>query len=115
MFNPFGAMTPVNEISAEEVKKLLDSNKDFILIDVRTHQEYVSESGHLKNSILIPLQVLWHHQEELEKYRDKEIIIYCRSGQRSAEACRILDGAGYKTKNMVGGIIRWHQLRYDVE
>ena len=116
MFNPFMSRPPVNEITAEEVKEVLVNPGNTVLLDVRTHMEYSDPNvGHIKDSVLIPLQTLWHHQEELEKYKDKEIIIYCRSGQRSAEACRILDGQGFKTKNMVGGIMRWHQLRYEVE
>lgn len=107
---------PVDEIQPEEVKKLMDGGEDSLLLDVRTQMEYSDpQVGHLKNAILIPLQTLWHHYEKLESHKDREIIVYCRSGQRSAEACRILNEKGFKTRNMVGGIIRWHQLRYDVE
>ncbi len=115
MFNPFQPRPPVNEITAEDVKKIIDQNEDVLLLDVRTHQEYSGEMGHIQNSMLIPLQMLWHHSEDLEKYKNKQIIIYCRSGQRSAEACRILDQQGFKTKNMLGGMIRWNQLQYKVE
>ena len=116
MFNPFMQRPPVDEIMPEELKKLIDSGTNILLLDVRTQMEYSDpQVGHLKNAMLIPLQTLWHHHESLEPYKDQEIIVYCRSGQRSAEACRILNEKGYQTKNMVGGIIRWHQLQYDVE
>ncbi len=116
MFNPFQALPPVDEVLAEEVNEMIDKNEDFVLVDCRTHMEYNDPRlGRISKSILAPLQSLWHHQEELEPYKDKEIVIVCRSGQRSAEACRILNAKGYKTKNLVGGMMKWNQLNFDVE
>jgi rhodanese-related sulfurtransferase len=117
MFNPFFMMgPPIDEIGAEKLKEMIDSGRDdFVILDVRTHQEYVGRAGHIKGSILIPLQSLWHNQDQLESYKDKEIIIYCRTGSRSAEACRILNQKGYKTKNMTYGMMMWHRLGYEFE
>lgn len=112
MFNPFMSGPPLEEISCEEVKGKIENKDDFVLLDVRTHMEYESV-GHLKNSRLLPLQSLWNHVDELDDIKEKEIVVYCRSGQRSAEACRVLNSKGFKTKNMVGGIIRWQDLKYE--
>ncbi len=116
LFKQFLKRDSVDEITANQVKKLIDKkDKNIIIIDVRTHQEYISKLGHIKNSILLPLQNLWHHKESIEKYKDKKLIIVCRSGQRSAEACRILNQSGFSTKNMIGGMIDWNKLGFPIE
>ncbi|WP_291641808.1 rhodanese-like domain-containing protein [Clostridium sp.] len=92
-------------ITPEEAKKRLDSEKEIILLDVRTKEEY--ESGHIKDSILMPVDTL---AEEAEKNLvDKEAIIftYCRSGSRSRAADNILVEQGYKNVYNLGGIADW--------
>jgi rhodanese-related sulfurtransferase len=94
-----------SNITPEEAKKILDSEEVIILLDVRTKEEY--ETGHIKDSILIPVDNL---REEAEKsLRDKEAIIfvYCRSGNRSVAAANILVDLGYKNVYNLGGINNW--------
>jgi rhodanese-related sulfurtransferase len=92
-------------ITPEEAKKRLDSEKDIILLDVRTKEEY--DTGHIKESMLIPVDSL--KQEAEGKLKDKEapIFVYCRSGNRSTAAAKILVELGYKNVYNLGGINKW--------
>lgn len=95
----------VTNITPEEAKKRLDSEKGIILLDVRTKEEY--DGGHIKDATLIPVDSL---KEEAEsKLIDKEtpIFVYCRSGNRSTAASKILMDLGYKNVYNLGGINKW--------
>jgi rhodanese-related sulfurtransferase len=82
-------------------------NRDNALIlDVREDNEY--RDGHIINSLHIPVSYLSDRLKELEKYKDKPIIVGCRSGQRSSHACTILKKQGFTTVyNLSGGIMAW--------
>jgi len=97
-------------ITPREAVEKLKLNQKVLLLDVRTPQEF--EAAHIKNAILLPLQNL--SQESLEAQglgnsaRDKEIIIYCRTGSRSLAAYSFLLQLGYMhIKNLIGGIVSW--------
>lgn len=96
----------MGEISVAELQQLLkDDTEDFLLLDVREPFEYRISN---LNGLLIPLGQLPARIAELESYKDKEVIVMCRSGARSAEACRFLGQQGFtNTKNLVGGINEW--------
>lgn len=91
-------------ISPDELNSMLTSGKDFLLLDVRTPQENAAQA--IENSYLIPLTELGRRMDELPK--NKEIVVYCRVGNRSAYACAFLSEQGYKVKNLEGGIMVWH-------
>lgn len=93
-------------IGPDELNKLQRSGKDFLLLDVRTPQENAAQA--IDGSYLIPLQELGHRVDELPK--DKEIVIYCRIGNRSAYACAHLARMGYNVKNLEGGIVLWNTV-----
>ena len=76
-----------------------------VLLDVRTDGERASKS--ISGSLHIPLDQLPTRIKELEKYRDKEIISYCRSGNRSLAATDILIEQGFQAASMNGGIMSW--------
>jgi len=94
-----------SNITPEEAKKRLDNEKGIILLDVRTKEEY--ETGHIKDSKLMPVDTL--KQESVKSLLDKEatIVVYCRSGNRSATAASILIEQGYKNVYNLGGISNW--------
>jgi len=94
-----------SNITPEEAKKRLDNEKGIILLDVRTKEEY--ETGHIKDSKLMPVDTL--KQESVKSLLDKEatIVVYCRSGNRSATAASILVEQGYKNVYNLGGISNW--------
>lgn len=96
-------------ITAEELKALQDSNKQINLIDVREPQEH--EEFNIGGT-LIPLgRFQTYDVDELEPLKDEEIILYCRSGNRSGQAAAILDTMGFnKVKNLQGGVLRWKEL-----
>ncbi|MBI3562921.1 MAG: rhodanese-like domain-containing protein [Gammaproteobacteria bacterium] len=79
-----------------------------VVLDVREENEF--HSGHIVNAIHIPLSFLKSRISELEKHKDKPIIVGCRSGQRSATACGILKKHGFeKVFNLNGGVTAWQQ------
>ncbi len=96
-------MFQVPEVSYEEAKKMLQEDKDVVLLDVRTPQEHVQIR--IPNSKLIPLDELRYAYKDLPK--DKKYIVYCRSGERSAFATYFLRHMGYEAYNLAGGILLW--------
>lgn len=97
----------VEEITVQDLKKMKEENQEFFLLDVR--QQYEKDLVDIGGS-LIPLGELGNRIDELNPHKNQEIIIYCRSGARSAEACRALMASGYdNVKNLKGGILKWAQ------
>lgn len=94
-----------SNISPEEAKKRLDSEKGIILLDVRTKEEY--DSGHIKDSVLIPVDVVQAEAENLLKDKNAPVFVYCRSGNRSVTASNILVELGYTNVYNLGGIRDW--------
>lgn len=92
-------------IAPEEAKKRLDSEKGIILLDVRTKEEY--ESGHIEDAQLMPLDSLGENAPKSLNDKDADILVYCRSGNRSAAAAKILADLGYKNVYDLGGIKDW--------
>ncbi len=93
------------DINAEELKNKLSSEEDFVLIDVREPWEY--EEFNLGGQ-LMPLGNLMQDVTELSVDKNKEIIVCCRSGQRSGMAKSILIQMGYtNVRNLLGGIMDW--------
>ena len=105
-----------NNIPPDKAKGMIKSGSaNLLVLDVRTPGEYNSE-GHLKNSVLIPINVLETKLEAISAYKDKDIIVYCAVGGRSAKASSILSEKGFKKiYNMTGGIKEWKRLGYAVE
>jgi sulfur-carrier protein adenylyltransferase/sulfurtransferase len=97
----------VPTISAADLKARLakSTSRNIILLDVREPDEHAER--HISNSLLIPLGELPQRIGELDAFKDKEIIIYCRSGRRSAQACEILMKQNFRVKNLEGGILAW--------
>lgn len=112
---PCWAAESYKDISPRQVKDMLDKGKKgVILLDVRTNREYIS--GHLKNSILIPIQVLKERIDEISAFKDKELIIYCAVGGRSSRTASYLTNSGFnKVYNMSGGINAWSRQGYEIE
>jgi rhodanese-related sulfurtransferase len=82
------------------------NHKDPVLLDVREDNEY--KEGHIIDAVHIPLGKLDGRMEELEKYREKPIIVSCRSGHRSSHACARLRKHGFETVyNLKGGVMAW--------
>jgi len=95
----------MKEISVQELKKKRETNEDFLLLDVREqHEFYISNI----EGTLIPLGQLPERVSEIEEYKEKEVVVICRSGARSAKAVELLEKEGFEdAKNLVGGINEW--------
>lgn len=93
------------DLSPEEVKAKTEAKEDFTLLDVREEEEF--KAGHLPGAKLIPLGEIEKRYSELNP--EKEIVVYCRSGRRSALASKKLVRLGFKkVKDMQGGINSWN-------
>ncbi len=95
-------------ITPAEVHALMESDSAYLLLDVRTGEEFDGPSGHLRGAILIPVQHLKERLSELTPHTHKTIIAICRSGNRSGYATSFLRDRGFRTLNMVGGMVRWN-------
>ena len=93
------------EKKVEELKTMLDNNEDFILLDVRKENEVLVSKISTK-SIHIPMNEIPNRLTELDP--SKEIVVYCKSGKRSAKVCEYLELNNYiDVKNLRGGILAW--------
>ena len=98
--------TPVyHSLTAEEAKGRIDSDDTLIILDVRTQEEY--DAGHIPDAIVLPNETIGDAQPELLPDLNAEILVYCRSGNRSAQAAKKLIAIGYTNVVDFGGIIDW--------
>ena len=93
------------QISAEEAKSLMDTEKAYIIIDARTEEEFAE--GHIEGAILIPEYEIAQRAEKELPDKDALILVYCRSGRRSKIASEELVKLGYTNVKEFGGIIDW--------
>lgn len=92
------------KISPEEAKEIMES-EEAIVLDVRTKEEF--GQGHIDGAVLLPVDEISSKAEEVLKDKNAKILVYCRSGNRSATASRTLLGMGYENVYDFGGIIDW--------
>ena len=96
-------LTNFQSIDAKTAITLIENDDNITLLDVRTIEEY--KEGHLKDATLIPVQSLSQNLAMLKSSKDKKILVYCRSGNRSISASRILESNGFTPINVKGGIL----------
>jgi len=102
------------DITVDEAQTMMEGDKNIVLLDVRTPHEFAGPSGHLKGAMLIPIQELEQRIGEMEPFKDRMIIAYCRTGNRSGIAATILTRRGYQAVNMDGGIVQWNKQQLPV-
>jgi len=95
--------TPL-QIDSKTATKIFDKD-DYLFFDVRTVKEHKARA--ILNTPNIPVHELENRIDELEIYRDKKIIVYCRSGNRSKLGTDILTKNGYDAVNLIGGMKQW--------
>lgn len=95
-------------ITVEEVKERMDNGENIRILDVR--EPYENTEFNIGGS-LVPLGKIQSMQlEDIEDWKNDEIIVYCRSGNRSGQACLILETAGFtNAKNLIGGMLEWRE------
>jgi phage shock protein E len=99
-----------SSVSTDEAYKMYQQSSTFT-VDVRTQQEW--DEYHAPNTTLIPLDQLQNRLSEVPK--DKEILVVCRSGNRSQQGRDILLSAGYNATSMTGGLKEWYAKGYPIE
>ena len=97
-------------ITAQQAKEMMDREKDYIILDTRTQEEY--EEKHIPGAILIPHDEILERAETVLTDKDQLILVYCRSGRRSKLASEDLVKLGYTNIKEFGGILEWP---YEVE
>ena len=97
-------------ITAEEAKQIMDTEEGYIILDVRTQEEY--DEGHISGATQISHEEITEKAEEVLTDKDQLILVYCRSGRRSKIAAEALMELGYTNIKEFGGIINWP---YEVE
>lgn len=90
---------------SNDVIEMVRSNKDIILVDVRTPEEY--REKRIPGSVLLPDYEIRNRASEVIPDKNARIVVYCRSGRRSAEAAKVLKDMGYENVYDLGGIIDW--------
>lgn len=103
----------VKEVNNAAALQLIN-HKDALVLDVRDQKEF--DAGHILNAKLIPLLKLKESIGELERHRDRPLVVVCRSGQRSATACALLGNRGFdQVYNLSGGMLAWQKADLPVE
>ncbi len=97
-------------MTVQDLKKLMKDDSTLVILDVRTPAELVGPLGKIDNVINIPILELEIRIGELSEYKDKEIAVICRSGNRSNTGMRILRKNGFNAKNVLGGMIEYKRL-----
>ena len=100
-----GKASTYEQITAEQAKTIMDTEKDYIIIDARTEEEFAE--GHIENAILIPEYEIANRAEKELPDKEQLILVYCRSGRRSKIASEELVKLGYTNVKEFGGIIDW--------
>jgi rhodanese-related sulfurtransferase len=107
------AKAAINEVSVEEVKKMIDNKADIILLDVRDREEY--ETGHIPGAINISRGSLDFKVNLIIPDKNKKIIVYCGLDLRGPLATKSLNDLGYKKAvNMIGGLKAWKEAGYPI-
>ena len=92
-------------ITAEQAREIMDSQENYIILDVRTNEEY--EESHIPGAVLIPHEQIEEKAATVLNDKDRLILVYCRSGRRSKLAAEKLVKLGYTNVKEFGGIINW--------
>ena len=100
-----GKASTYEQITAEQAKTIMDTEKDYVIIDARTEEEFAE--GHIENAILIPEYEIENRAEKELPDKEQLILVYCRSGRRSKIASEELVKLGYTNVKEFGGIIDW--------
>tara|TARA_B100000902_G_C27123481_1_gene819879 strand:+ start:603 stop:908 length:306 start_codon:yes stop_codon:yes gene_type:complete len=100
------------DLSQEKWKRLLESDDNAFLLDVRTQEEF--EEGHIPNATLLDIRQAASFMKEIQSMNtSKNYYVYCKSGARSAQACQLMVQIGINTTyNLLGGFMEWDDSSY---
>jgi sulfur dioxygenase len=115
-FPSLAQLSQVRQLTAQAVRARLTQPTPPVLLDVREPDEFRGELGHIPGSILVPLKELAARAGELQPFKDKDVVVICRAGVRSATAAGILTGLGFEhVSNLKGGMLDWNEAQLPVE
>jgi len=99
----------MQEISVQELKKRMDAGEQLHVIDVREPDEYAAFNI---GGMLVPLgKIMGMQLEDIEDWKDEELIVHCHAGKRSMQACMVLEQVGFTNlKNVTGGMVAWKDM-----
>ena len=100
-----GEKVMYEQITPQEAKRIMDSGKAYIILDVREQDEF--DEGHIPGARLLPYTEIENKAQEILVDKDAQILVYCRSGRRSKIAAESLAKLGYTNVKEFGGIIDW--------
>ena len=98
-------------ITVADVQKKINTKNNILLLDVRTVTEFDGPLSHIAGVVLLPIQELEQRVDELNEHKEKEIIVICRSGNRSQTGTRILISHGFNAVNMLGVMEAWNAVQ----
>ena len=93
------------QITAEQAKTIMDTEKDYVIIDARTAEEFAE--GHIPNAVNLDYEDVEAKAEDMLPDKEQLILVYCRSGRRSKIAAETLENLGYTNVKEFGGVIDW--------
>ena len=105
MIGEKGEKAMYEQITPEEAKRIMDSGEEHIVLDVREQEEF--DEGHIPGAILIPYTEIENKAEAILTDKDRQILVYCRSGRRRKIAAHSLADMGYTNVKEFGGITDW--------
>lgn len=104
----------INFMEVNELKELMDKNTELVLVDCREQDEW--DAGHIDGAIFIPLSSFADQYAKHLTDKNKKIVVQCRSGKRSLNACQFLLQEGFEDLyNLEGGILAWGESGYPIK
>jgi rhodanese-related sulfurtransferase len=101
---------PVKNITVKQLKQQIKTDSSLVILDVRTPAELTGSLGEINGAINIPVQQLEKRVDELDKYKNREIAVICRTGHRSSIGTKILLSHGFtKVENVEGGMTAYRK------
>lgn len=98
----------MEDITVQELKEKQDKKEELVFVDVREEWEYEEDN---LGALNIPLGQLPHQLNQIDEFKNQEIIVHCRSGARSGNAKKFLETKGYKNvRNLLGGILAYRKM-----
>jgi len=98
-------LSKVSQVNPAQAVRLMD-DENLVIVDTREPQEF--NTGYIKGALHIPMSQMKKRIGELEKYKSRPVLIYCRSGSRSNYTGKLLSKAGFENvQNLAGGIMAW--------
>jgi len=109
-YNQGWIFSDFKNLSTQEAKLLIDTDKDIVVIDVRSEDEYKKDC--IEGAINIPFSKLTSSLAQIEKFKDNAILVYSERGTRSIESARLLSKEGFRVFNLKGGVVFWLRNGY---